>query len=60
MFLPVGEQTSNLQVPNPFGHDAGRGAMEGIGEDEWVVSKDKVSLFIDFVFATQQGQLERH
>jgi len=28
-------------VPNPFGHDAGRGAMEGIGEDEWVVSKDK-------------------
>ena len=31
-----------IQVPNPFGQDAGRGAMEGIGEDEWIVSKDKV------------------
>ena len=31
------------KVPNPFGHDAGRGAMEGVGEDEWIVTKDKVS-----------------
>ena len=31
----------NFQVPNPFGQDAGRGAMEGVGEEEWVVTKDK-------------------
>ena len=30
-----------FQVPNPFGQDAGRGAMEGVGEEEWVVTKDK-------------------
>ena len=33
------------KVPNPFGQDAGRGAMEGIGEDEWIVAKDKVSFW---------------
>ena len=33
-----------LKVPNPFGQDAGRGAMEGVGEEEWIVTKDKVRI----------------
>jgi len=35
------ELPKDSYVPNPFGQDAGRGAMEGVGEEEWVVTKDK-------------------
>ena len=41
-WVKLASWVNTIQVPNPFGQDAGRGAMEGIGEDEWIVSKDKV------------------